>query len=89
MLPALLPDCLTRELVPCVVERLEEGEMEEGEMEEGEMMTVRVGIQQRHHTHLCLSPPPDPRGDFDPPAGRPPAPTVVLEADLWREKVDS
>jgi len=65
---------------------MEEGEKEEGEMEEGEMMTVRVGIQRRHHTHLCLSPPPDPRGDFDPPAGRPPAPTVVLEADLWERE---
>ena len=40
----------------------------------------------RHQTHLCLSPPPDPRGDFDPPAGRPPAPTDVLEADLWEGK---
>lgn len=33
--------------------------------------------------YLCLSPPPEPRGDLEPPEPERPLPTLVEEADLW------
>ena len=58
-----------------------EGEKREGEKYE-ELRGSEEGDLYRERTNLCLTPPPDARGDFDPPGGRPPAPTVVLEGAL-------
>ena len=37
-------------------------------------------------SYLCFSPPPEPRGDFEPPEPR--APTLVAEGDLYELKFE-
>ena len=53
---------------------------------EGTDVCVCVYVGGGGEAHLCFKPPPDPRGDLEPPVpARPPFPTLVLEAALYKQ----